>query len=170
MNLSTVLLAAPGFNTDPTTIPGMAKVNVVIGWAAWIATALCIIALIIAGAKMALSTSHGNDDGGFEGVGKVIAGSIIVGAAAQLVNGITGFNLFTSTPQAIPGLTTVQTVIGYVMWGAVAACVVGAIVVGTKIATSHRQGRDDGMQKFGGLLGGCLVVASAGTVIGAILS
>ena len=82
---------------------------------------------------------------------------------------ILGFNLFTSDPEAIPGLAGVQTVIGYVSWVAAAVCLIGLIISGAMLAVSHQRGTVDSTGRLGGVAAGCLIVGSASTIIGALI-
>ncbi len=45
---------APNFGTNPVAIPGLNKLQVVIGYLAWGASAVALIGIIIAGARLAL--------------------------------------------------------------------------------------------------------------------
>src|SRR5664280_52156 len=137
----TLILA---FDSTPVAIPGVTKLQAVIGYSAWVATALCLIGLIVTGA-------------------------LIVGAASPIAGSILGFNLFTSDPEAIPGLAGVQTVIGYVSWVAAAVCLIGLIISGAMLAVSHQRGTVDSTGRLGGVAAGCLIVGSASTIIGALI-
>src|SRR5664280_386515 len=115
MNLAEmVVLAAPspspsptpspgaGFNSTPTAIPGVDKLQAIIGYSTWIATAVCLIGLIIAGASMAVAHHHG-ETVQLGRLGGVVAGCLVVGASSSVVGAILGFNLFTANPEAVPG-------------------------------------------------------------------
>src|SRR5664280_1194430 len=130
----TLILA---FDSTPVAIPGVTKLQAVIGYSAWVATALCLIGLIVTGALMAVAHHHGTNQH-VGRLGMVAAGCLIVGAASPIAGSILGFNLFTSDPEAIPGLAGVQTVIGYVSWVA-AGAVDGAALVGH----GQHRARDD---------------------------
>ena len=163
-----LLAKDPGFNSTPKAIPGVNNLQVIIGYTAWVATALCLIGLIVVGAIMAVSYHHGSN----EHVGKlgaVVAGCLIVGAAAPIAGSILGFNLFTSNPKAIPGLTMVQSVIGYVAWAAAALCLIGLIIAGAMMAVSYRRGNPDVGGRLGQVAAGCLIVGSASTLVGAFI-
>ena len=70
---------------------------------------------------------------------------------------------------APPGSAQFQTILNWVAWGALAACVVGVIVVGGRMAMSHRRG-DGGehAQGLGTVLVGCVIVGSAASIVGAL--
>ncbi len=161
-------LLAPGFNTNPTAVPGLNKLQVVIGYLAWGASAVALIGVIVAGARLALEYSQGGG-GGYGRLGKVIGGLLLISGAGAIAGGLLGFNLFTSAPQAVPGLTQVQTIISYVAWLAAAACVAGIIIAGIKMVISHRHGDDEAMGRLGQIAVGCLVVGSAATIVGAVM-
>src|SRR5450759_5208569 len=135
----TVILA---FDSTPVAIPGVTKLQAVIGYSAWVATALCLIGLIVTGAMMAVAHHHGTSQH-VGRLGMVAAGCLIVGAASPIAGSILGFNLFTSDPEAIPGLAGVQTVIGYVSWVETAVCLIGLIISGAMLAVSHQRGTVD---------------------------
>ena len=161
----TLILA---FDSTPVAIPGVTKLQAVIGYSAWVATALCLIGLIVTGALMAVAHHHGTNQH-VGRLGMVAAGCLIVGAASPIAGSILGFNLFTSDPEAIPGLAGVQTVIGYVSWVAAAVCLIGLIISGAMLAVSHQRGTVDSSGRLGGVAAGCLIVGSASTIIGALI-
>lgn len=158
---------APGFGTNPVPIPGLNKLQVVIGYLAWGASAVALIGIIIAGARLALEYQQGGS--GYGRLGKVIGALLLISGAGAIAGGLLGFSLFTSAPQAVPGLTQVQTIISYVAWLAAAACVAGIIIAGIKMAISHRHGDDEAMGRLGQIAVGCLVVGSAATIVGAVM-
>ena len=174
-----VVLAAPtpspsptpapgaGFNSTPVAIPGVDKLQAIIGYSAWIATAVCLIGLIIAGASMAVAHHHG-ETVQLGRLGGVVAGCLVVGASSSVVGAILGFNLFTANPEAVPGLTKVQDVIGYVSWAAAAVCLIGLIVAGAAMAVANQQGRMPAGQ-LGAVAAGCMIVGAAGTIVGALI-
>ena len=172
-----VILAAPspaptpapgtGFNSTPISIPGVTNLQSIIGYSAWIATAVCLIGLIIAGASMAVAHHHGEPIQ-LGRLGYVVGGCLVVGAASPVVGSILGFNLFTADPQAVPGLTKVQDIIGYVSWAAAAACLIGLIVAGASMAVAIGQGRPPA-GRLGGVAAGCMIVGAAGTIVGVLI-
>src|SRR5664280_1462765 len=101
-------------------------------------------------------------------LGGVVAGCLVVGASSSVVGAILGFNLFTANPEAVPGLTKVQDVIGYVSWAAAAVCLIGLIVAGAAMAVAHQQGRMPAGQ-LGAVAAGCMIVGAAGTIVGALI-
>jgi len=161
-----VVLAGP-FNSNPGAIPGVTNLQVFIGYAAWLATAACIIGLIITGALMAVSYQHGSNEH-MGRLGAVVGGCIVIGAAAPIAGSILGFNLFTANPQAIPGLATVQTVISYTAWIAAAGCLLGLIFAGARMAISYSRGQSE-VGRLGSVMAGCLIVGSASTLVGAFI-
>ncbi len=156
------------FNSNPTSIPGVTNLQTLIGYLCWIATALCLVGLIVTGALMAVSYHRGSNDH-VGRLGGVAAGCLVVGASAPITGSILGFNLFTATPQAIPGLTTVQTLIGYVSWVSAALCLIGLIVAGAMLAVSYQRGNSDHAARLGSVATGCLIVGGASTIIGALI-
>lgn len=156
------------FTSNPAAIPGVTNLQTIIGYTCWVATALCLIGLIITGAMLAVSYHRGSNEH-VGRLGGVAAGCLIVGAAAPIAGAVLGFNLFTSTPQAIPGLTGVQTVISYVSWVAAALCLIGLIITGGMLAVSYQRGNSEHAGRLGGVATGCLIVGGASTIIGALI-
>ncbi|HLR97355.1 MAG TPA: hypothetical protein VK053_22730 [Jiangellaceae bacterium] len=70
---------------DPIQPPGTEGLTAILGWARWVALAVCILGLFAAGALMAVSSRRGE---GGEHVGKIgmsLAGVIVISAAVALV-------------------------------------------------------------------------------------
>ncbi len=153
-------------NSCPVAIPGLTQVQTLIGYTMWGAVALSVIGVLILGGRMAIAHQQGQTAGG---AGKVVLGLLILGVGGAFLGTLMGFSLFTTTPQAIPGLTIVQTIISYVAWGAVGACVIGVIIVGARMVIAHHEGRHGDVQKLAYVVGGALVVASASTLVGALI-
>lgn len=163
-----VWAAGTGFNSNPTAIPGVNNLQTIIGYAAWIATGVCIIGLIVAGARMAISHRRGDSEH-MGAIGGVVAACIVIGSAASLVGSLLGFSLFTATPKAIPGLAAVQQIIGYTAWIAAAVCLLGLLIVGARMAISHRRGESEAFGMLGSVAAGCIVVGGAATLVGAFI-
>ena len=161
------VLAGP-FNNNPTPVPGLDKFQTVIGYVGWIASALCLIGLITAGAMLAVSYHRGTNEH-MGRLGGVAAGCLIVGGASSIIGGLLGFNLFTSNPQAVPGLSGVQTVIGYTSWIAAGLCLIGLIAAGGMLAVSYSRGTNEHVGRLGGVAAGCLIVGGASSIIGALI-
>jgi hypothetical protein len=75
------------FNSNPTQIPKFGGLQDVIGYTAWIASGLCLMGLIVAGALMAVSYHRGSSEH-MGRLGGVAAGCLIVGSAATIVNAL----------------------------------------------------------------------------------
>ena len=166
-HLTAGVLAGP-FTSDPSAIPGVTNLQTVIGYTCWVATAMCLIGLIVTGAVLAVSYHRGSTEH-VGRLGAVAAGCVVVGAAAPIAAAILGFNLFTATPQAIPGLTGVQTVISYVAWIAAAVCLIGLIIAGATLAVSYQRGTSEHAGRLGSVATGCLIVGGAATIVGALI-
>jgi len=88
--LHSVITAAPDILAavpDPGAVqpPGTEGFTTVMGWAKWVALAVCILGLFAAGALMAIQSRRGE---GGEHVGKIgmaLGGVIVISAAAALV-------------------------------------------------------------------------------------
>ena len=72
----------PGAGTAP---PGSAEFNKILGWAAWLGFAVCVLGVIVTGAMMALASRDGR--GGEHGTRLlwVLAGCVVIGSASGLV-------------------------------------------------------------------------------------
>lgn len=83
-----VLAAVP----DPEAVqpPGTEGFTTIMGWAKWVALAVCILGLVGAGALMAIQSRRGE---GGEHVGKIgmaLGGVIVISAAGSLVGFLVG--------------------------------------------------------------------------------
>ncbi|GAA0710896.1 hypothetical protein Drose_24895 [Dactylosporangium roseum] len=76
--------AAPSPNKN-AKVPFEGKIQQLMGWVYWIATAACVVGVIITGAKMAISWRGGNDANVAQ-LGWVLFGCILVGGAVNIVN------------------------------------------------------------------------------------
>lgn len=82
-------LAPPG-NPTAAQPPGTQGLNDIMGWAKWVALAVCILGLVAAGAMMAINSRRGE---GGEHVGKIgmaLGGVIVISAAGSLVGFLVG--------------------------------------------------------------------------------
>lgn len=78
-------LPDPGRGTPP---PGSDGVSTVLSWAAWIALALCVLGVIIAGAMMALGSRRGEGGEHAGRLGMVMAACIVIGTASGIVGAL----------------------------------------------------------------------------------
>lgn len=72
-------------NPNPVQPPGTEGFTSIMGWAKWVALAVCVLGLIAAGALMAIQSRRGE---GGEHVGKIgmaLGGVIVISAAGGLV-------------------------------------------------------------------------------------
>jgi ABC-type Fe3+-siderophore transport system permease subunit len=82
-------LADTGFinQVETEAPPGLAEgFGTVLGWAKWIALAVCVLGLIIAGALMAIQSRRGEGGEHMSKIGMVLAGVIVISAATSLVS------------------------------------------------------------------------------------
>lgn len=72
--------------------------------------------------------------------------------------------------EAFPGSEAALTVLGWVAWSAFGICVLGAIIAGALMAIGSRRG-DGGehLGRLGWVFGGCIVVGSASSLVGALV-
>ncbi|BFU43978.1 hypothetical protein [Krasilnikovia sp. MM14-A1004] len=65
-----------------------------------------------------------------------------------------------------PLVTYVTTALNLVAWAGTAAGVVGVLVTGAMMAISHKRGESsEHMSRLGMVLGGCILVATAGPIV-----
>ena len=86
---SDIIQAAPdpGGGQAP---PGAEKFLTMLSWAAWIASGICVLGVIIAGGAMAMAHRGGHGGGAEQAarLGWVLAGCIVIGAASGLVGAL----------------------------------------------------------------------------------
>jgi hypothetical protein len=91
--LSTVTLATAQVLTvvDPAPIqpPGTEGLNLIMGWAKWVALAICVLGLIAAGAMMAINQRRGEGGEHTGRIGMALGGVVVISAAATLVGFLT---------------------------------------------------------------------------------
>jgi hypothetical protein len=77
----------PGTGTAP---PGSEQLTKVLGWGAWIVTAMCVAGVLIVAGRMAMQyRSHGGAGGeAVTGLVWVLAACVLVGSASALVGAL----------------------------------------------------------------------------------
>jgi hypothetical protein len=70
---------------EPTQPPGTSGFVTIMGWVKWVALAVCIIGLIVAGAMMAINSRRGEGSEHAALIGRILAGVVIISAAATIV-------------------------------------------------------------------------------------
>lgn len=63
----------------------------------------------------------------------------------------------------------VLTILKWIAWFASAACVAGILVVGAKMAISHRRGDDTNVAQLGWVLAGVILIGSASGIVGTLI-
>ncbi|MFL1376269.1 MULTISPECIES: hypothetical protein [unclassified Nocardiopsis] len=58
----------------------------ILGWAKWVALAVCVLGLIVAGAVMAIQSRRGEGGEHMSKIGMVLAGVIVISGATSLVS------------------------------------------------------------------------------------
>ena len=76
-------------NPAPVQPPGTGKFLDVMGWVKWVALAVVIIGLMVAGAMMALNSRRGEGGEHAGRIGGALMGVIVISAAASLVGFLT---------------------------------------------------------------------------------
>jgi hypothetical protein len=74
--------------TGGTPPPGSERINEVISWVVWIAFAVCVLGVVIAGAMMAVGQRRGEGGEHAARLGWVLAACIVIGSAAALVQAL----------------------------------------------------------------------------------
>jgi hypothetical protein len=82
--LSTVLpmIAQP----SPTAPPGADRIQTILSWAMWIVVACAVLGLLLTAGMMVLSHMQGRSQEHMGRLGYVMAGMVIAGGAATMVN------------------------------------------------------------------------------------
>jgi uncharacterized membrane protein YidH (DUF202 family) len=154
-------------NSPDTSCSCASQLTAIIGYIAWVVTAIAILALIGVGMHWVLSTRHGEQEN-LNSLGRWGAGALLAGAAGPIANTMFGFNLFSPHPQAIPGLTAVQHWLNIVTFIAIAVAVIGLLLCGGRAMLRFRQGEPLG-EPLVYVLVGCFFIASASSVTYAVL-
>lgn len=81
--LTTLTLEIP--SPSPVQPPGTEGLTTILGWAKWVALAVCILGLFMAGALMAIQSRRGEGGEHAGKIGMALGGVIIISAAASLV-------------------------------------------------------------------------------------
>ena len=76
--------------TAPIAPPGSDKIDLITSWIMWIAYALGIVAVIIAGGIMMFQNRRGEGGEAAGRLGWVAAGLIVIGCAAAIVKALQG--------------------------------------------------------------------------------
>jgi hypothetical protein len=75
-------------DVSPDRPEGLEEFEELLGWIMWVATALCVVGVIGSGIAMAIAKSRGDGGEVIARLGWALAGAIVVGSAAQLVNAL----------------------------------------------------------------------------------
>ena len=73
-----------------TPPPGAEKLQLVIDWATWIATALCGLGFVLIGTSLALSIRRGDTGEHVARLGAAAAGVVVVGVSSRIVDALLG--------------------------------------------------------------------------------
>ncbi|GAA3514516.1 hypothetical protein [Georgenia daeguensis] len=88
MGTMTMLLAEAAValpNPDPIQPPGTEGFTSIMGWVKWLALAICIVGLMVAGALMAIQSRRGEGGEHAGKIGMALGGVIVISAAGSLV-------------------------------------------------------------------------------------
>ena len=77
-------------NPSPIQPPGMGGFMTIMGWAKWVALAICVLGLIAAGAMMSFNSRRGEGGEHVGRIGMALAGVIVISAAGALVGFVAG--------------------------------------------------------------------------------
>jgi hypothetical protein len=73
---------------QPTDIPGMSGVNTIVGWLIGLAYVALLVALIIAGVKLAYAHKHGEASEAGKNIFLVLAAAVVISSAAAIINAV----------------------------------------------------------------------------------
>ncbi|WP_454778735.1 hypothetical protein [Georgenia muralis] len=73
---------------DPATAPGLAQLNLVLGYVTWISLAVAIVSLMILGALIATRVRHGEGIAAVGKVGLILGGVVLVSGAGSIVSAL----------------------------------------------------------------------------------
>jgi hypothetical protein len=84
---STVLALIPlEIPNPPATMPqGLGGFITIMGWAKWVALAVCVLGLVAAGGMMAINSRRGEGGEHVGRIGMALGGVIVISAAGSLV-------------------------------------------------------------------------------------
>ena len=154
-------------NSPDSSCSCAGQLTTIVGYIAWLATAIAIATLIGVGVRWVMSTRNGEQEN-LDSLGRWAAGALLAGTAGTAANTIFGFNLFTPHPQAVPGLTAVQHWLNIATAIAIALAVIGIMLTGITAMLRHRRGEPLG-EAVVYVLAGCFIIASASTITYAVL-
>jgi hypothetical protein len=154
-------------NSPDSSCSCTSQLTAIVGYVAWVVTAIAILALIGVAVRWVMSTRSGEQDN-LDSLGRWGAGALVAGSAGQVANTIFGFNLFTPHPQAIPGLAAVQHWLNIATLIAMALAVIGLLICAGRAMMRFRHGEPLGEQLVY-VLAGCFFIGSASTITYAVL-
>lgn len=87
MSLHSVVGAVIAGVPDPAPVqpPGTEGLVSIMGWVKWVALAICVIGLVVAGAMMAIQSRRGEGGEHAGKIGMALGGVIVISAAGALV-------------------------------------------------------------------------------------
>ena len=77
-------------NPAPVQPPGTNGFVTIMGWVKWVALAVCVIGIIVAGALMAINSRRGEGGEHVKTFVAILVGVMVIGAATALVGFISG--------------------------------------------------------------------------------
>ena len=83
--LDVLAVLDPGEGVAP---PGSEGLVTIVNWVAWVAVALCVVGVIVAGIGMLFAGRRGEGGEQASKLGWVLAGSIVIGGASALVGAV----------------------------------------------------------------------------------
>jgi len=153
--------AAHFTNKPDTKFAGVSQLTAVVGYVAWIVTAVAILTLIGVGISWAINTHNGQQEN-LRSLGRWGMGALLAAAAGSVANTIFGFNLVTPQPQAVPGLTGLQQGLNTATTIGIAIGIIGILLVGLGNMLRHRQGEPMGEVLLYVLVGCCIISGASG--------
>ncbi len=163
--------ATPGGGLAPeevTSVGGaegqMQMVETVMGYAQWIGLGICVLSLMVAGARFgrAWRSDVENESEDASKIGTVLMATILISGASALVGALFGTGRVSSASAPVAFIQD------RVWWYAMALAVVGVIVAGVKMAWEQRA--DPGRDLVRALITMIVVVAAAVPALGMLVA
>ena len=107
------------------------SITLVMGWVKWIALGICVLSLILAGARMAWHARSGDSQQHMDRIGAVLLATILISGGVGLVTGVL-------QPGDSMGTAAVAFIQNSTWWYTVAFGIIGVIAGGVKMAWEQR--------------------------------
>lgn len=174
MHTLTHLLELPSMGTLPTItgkeIPGVSDtINTILGWILWGVSVASLFGLLFIAASGYESYRHNQGEQFMEKAKFWLLGAIVGANATRLAAIFYPSLHLTITATGIPGVgDTVNTVLGYFIWGLGIASVIGILALaGGAVMAYRHNGMEHFIEKFKWWIAASIIASSATTIAGA---